>query len=158
MISLLQSSSDSHLTHSNNLYTISSMFRLWNIQQLFIRASWFVTRNHEYLVIAKQSLFWANRSCAVQRVFRHTNACMTSMTSMRWLLRRPDKGLGSSKQINEFNSYLLANYVLSRRSYPKSTWIIVANELETQLLMNLPLFWLVRILDHGLKTYNGLQA
>ena len=102
MISLLQSSNDSHLTHSthsNYLYTISSMFRLWKIQQLSIRASWFVTRNHEYLVIAKESIFWVNRSWAVQRGIRHINACMTPMTSMRWLPRRPDNGLRNSKQI-----------------------------------------------------------
>ena len=56
-----------------------------------------MTRNHQNLVIAKQSTCWANRSCdAVQRGIRHTNTCMTSM---RWLLRRPDHGLRNFKQI-----------------------------------------------------------
>ena len=109
MISLLQSSNDSHLIHSNYLYTISSMFSLWNIQQLSIRASWFVTRNHDYLVIAKQSLCWANMSCAVSVVLN------TPMYAWRQCVGYYGNPITIAQfetnlqQINEFHSYLIAN-------------------------------------------------
>jgi hypothetical protein len=87
---------------------------------------------------------------------RHTHACMTSMTSMSWLLRQSNSKLLAFTLLSIKNIHYYDTRIKNILGFEFSNY---SNELETQLLINLHnLPPTVPIPDHGFKTCSMMQA